>query len=493
MFKTQSILFVATMLLPFSGWAHASNETQRQIDTLREQNAQLNHQNKQLNGRVNTLSAKVDALAPQPLRVTTLKQEPVCCDANEVRHNAFYIKNVYPDFYDIITQNSPKSNLTSNCNCVGIFCFSVLGNIDFNYSDHDGDPFNANLDGVGVRPMFGPYSKNFQGGITDLDLFVDMAINSWVHGHVDLAYINASIITKTTAREDIDWSTAYRNGGALKVNQAYFMLANPACTPLYIQLGRFNSTFGDYESFPMTRSLTQLLEEQRGGGINVGAIFDNGFYASANWTLSRQSLDNYTGENDSLYFGTNRDRNYGGKLGFKGPVSNSIQFAADVSYTADIRDSDYLESGYDLYNNDLRTAPFINFLLENSFVRMVRTPGVAAHVGVDICNVGLYANYVTALNALNPGDIDNSKIWAFDVNANVKFPVCNHAVKLEASYQRAGHTNVYYTYTPIDQVPVLVPGFPLEVGNILPEDRLVGSVWFNVMRHVTIAAQWVHD
>ncbi|MDQ2994448.1 MAG: LbtU family siderophore porin [Pseudomonadota bacterium] len=474
-----SALLTAAMLLPLSGYAHKQIDTERELENLRRQ--------------VNVLNQKVDHLSVN--KYAPGKWQP------EATINGLYLRNTFPDFYEIVTQNSPKSNAASTCNCFGVFCVSALGNIDLNLSDHEANPYgnNGSLYGIGVRPVFGSNVTNFIGSITNIDLFIDAAVNKWAGAHIDLAYINASTATRTYAYGDTDWSSAYQNAAALRVNQAYFWLANPCATPFYLQLGRFNTTFGDYEAFPISRSLPQLLEEQRSGGINVGAILEGGFYASANWTMEQQSLDNFTGTDSSLYNGTNRDRNYGGKVGFKGPLSDCVQLDLAASYTTDLRDSDYLSEGYQFYNVGLHKIPFDNFLLTNSFVRMDRARGVAVHAGIDFWNFGIYGDYVTALNSLNPTDTENSKIWAMDVNANIKFCVCGHPVKLEAGYQRAGEANVFDSITAPNQIApggnVVAPGFtlPLQMGNVLPEDRMVGTIWVNVMPHVTVAAQWLHD
>lgn len=466
------------LLCSLNSEAHKKSDTRQEIAVLRKQVAELNK--------------KVDCLSSQ--------NDQTCIVPKKASGNVMYIKNEYPNFYSIVTQNGPKSQSNKGCNCSGIFCFSALANLDLVYSDRKAVDRDHEFDGtgsfygIGVNPLYGPNDVNFFGSINNIDLFIDAAVNRWINAHLDLAYLNASIFTRSYAHADTDWNNAYRNAAGLRVNEAYFLFANPTCTPFYIQLGRFYTQFGDYEPYPIKQTLPQLLEQQRSGGINVGAIFNSGWFAQASWTMSQQSLDNQTGRDGTAYNGTNKDRNYGGKLGFKGPISNSVQLDLNASYTADIRDSDYLAAAYLNFNVDEKSYDLGDFVLHNQNARFVRTPGFAAHAGVDIHNVGLYADYVTALNSLNPADLEDSHIWAMDVAANVKFCVGRFPVKLEAGYQHAGNTDVVYTYLNDIQTPPF--GTPIGIfryGHILPEDRAVGTIWVTVMPHLTLAAQWLHD
>ena len=105
-----------------------------------------------------------------------------------------------------------------------------------------------------------------------MNLFVDAGINNWVNMHLDFAYVNGSRRTVAYSFNDSDWTTAYNRAAGLKVNQAYMLFANPAVTPFFIQLGRFNAPFGEYQPFPLTPSLTQLISQTRTGGISAGMI-----------------------------------------------------------------------------------------------------------------------------------------------------------------------------------------------------------------------------
>lgn len=454
-------------------------------------------QEKSLREEINQLKREVNALKhdKQPCH-----KQPIF--ATRTPSQTLYIKNEFPHFYNIVTQNNPKSNANYGCNCFGIFCFSALANLDLTMSDHEGSPQQdvfsnkGSVYGVGVRPLFGENDINFFGSINNLDLFIDFAVNKWVGAHIDIAYVNASTATRTYAHDQTDWTNVYQPAAALRLNVAYFLLANPACTPFYFQVGRFYSTFGDYDPFPITRSLPQLLAEQRTGGVILGAVFDNGLYASANWTMAQQSTDNYAGKDATAYFGTNKDRNYGGKLGFNGPIGHEVEINIDASYTADIRDSDYISGEYRFFNNDIDPIKIIELLTHNQYLRFTRAPGLALHAEIDYRNFALYGDYVTALNALNPDDINNSKIWAMDVDANYKFCAYNFPIKVEASYQRAGNADTGFVYLAPPEVQIPPPGLTLglvKLGNILPQDRIVGSIWVTVLPNVTLAAQYCHD
>ena len=69
--------------------------------------------------------------------------QPDCCP-NEVSHcHVNNIKFNYPDFYEIVTENSPKSNANQDICIKGLLCISGVTNFDLQYSDRFGTGFSS--------------------------------------------------------------------------------------------------------------------------------------------------------------------------------------------------------------------------------------------------------------------------------------------------------------------------------------------------------------
>lgn len=515
-------------LLPISIYASSDSNIQEEIALLKKQNAYLmkrdkeiavlKKQNAYLMRKVNSLAVKgqhhrnsVVTVQPQPTQSYDMKAANYIAVPAPVNF-AFNLRNNYPYFYDIITTNSPKSyNPRQHCMTDGFICISGIANFDLLYTDHAGHTqFGippGSFHGLGVRPLFGTSENDIFGSINNLDLFIDGAINDWVSMHVDLAYLNGSRRAVTYSVNSLDLSTAYRAEAGLKVNQAYVLLANPEKIPFFLQVGRYNAPFGEYDPYAITPSLTQLIEQSRTGGVMLGAILQNGLYAEADWSMARQSFANvndvYIGYNflANVFPGgvpvnlNNKDRNFGGKIGFRGNLFNS-NFHANVnaSWIADVRDSDYFQGGWDNYNFDFKYYPFIDTILRNWFVYMKRAPGAALHGDLTYRWFEIDADYATALTPLNPQFPNNSKIWAWGVDASVSFPLFSMPSKFIAGYQRAGDSNIYGALSPFAAGP-FAPIFPqlFIYGNVLPKNRYLFTYQVIVMPWVDVALQWVHD
>jgi len=393
-----------------------------------------------------------------------------------------------------------------------MLCVSGLANFDLIYSNRTGHlaegPPPGSFHGLGVRPLFGLADNNIFGSINNINLLFDGGINNWVNMHLDLAYVNGSRRTVSYSFNDSDWSTVYNRAAAIKVNQAYALFANPAVTPFFVQIGRFNAPFGDYQAFPITPSLTQLISQVRTGGVTAGAILPNGLYAEASWNMARQSTENandiyivYNGLSNIPGFGgtpiriNNKDRNYGGKIGFRGKLFHGQLYAnVNASYIADIRDSDYFAAGWDQYNLEIKQYPLFGDTIRNRFVYMQRAHAIALHANFAYKFFGLGGDYVTALEPLNPADPKHSKIWAYALDASVKFPIFHHMPsKFTIGFQQAGDANIYALLAPFT-APQLAPLFPpFLVGNVLPHYRYIATYQVHVLPWVMAAVQWVHD
>ena len=360
-----------------------------------------------------------------------------------------------------------------------------------------------------MRPLFGLNSNEFIGNINNINFFIDTNVGQWVTGHFDFAYVNASRRVRSYAHKETDFGSVYRGAAALKVNQAYLLVANPAVTPFYFKIGRINHPFGDYEPFSVTPSLSQLLSEMRTGGVVLGAVFENGFYGSVQWSMSKQSLESLNGVAEGGGFsadfvipagstygfvvGDNKDRNYGFKLGFRSCM-NDIRYHVNGAYIADIRDSDYLLEATELYNHAYRTKQeSAQFLYRNSWVIMKRAAGMSLHGDIDYCGFGASANYVKALSGISHDDSIDSKICAYDITGYAKFPVYGFDTKFRLSYQGADKATVHYAF--VNEVTDLGPPpfFLPQMGNVLPCHRWQADYEVKLRCNISATIQWVHD
>src|SRR5689334_22822586 len=80
-------------------------------------------------------------------------------------------------FYQTINQNSPLSYANNHLCIMNMLSFSGRFSMDFRYYDRYGIPFNGNVWGVGLRPMFGDHASQFWGSLNEASLFVDARIN----------------------------------------------------------------------------------------------------------------------------------------------------------------------------------------------------------------------------------------------------------------------------------------------------------------------------
>jgi len=405
---------------------------------------------------------------------------------------ALYIRKNYNNFYHVVTQNGPKSYGHQFC-IDGYMCFSGQANFDLRYYDHSGDFIPGSVVGVGIRPLFGPHDQQILGSINNADLFVDAGINHWVNAHMDLAYVNASQKVRTHAENYEDWGSVYRPSAALKVNEAYLLFANPAATPLFMKIGRFNLDFGDYNPYPMVDSLTQLISQIRTGGVEVGAAFPSGIYGDVSWSMAQQSIENLNLAGSSLV-GNNKDRNFGARIGFRHLFQHNhhhVFVNANVSYVSDIRDADYLASGFQQFNYYIRLRQPFNTFFPNGYYYMARAGGIAAHVNIRVDHVGLGGDYVTALKRLNP-DSSNSQISAWGVNASLYFSVLQHSSVFELGYQQAKNADVYgISLEPgVNGIPI---AFAPPIGAVLPRNRIEATYSVLLLPQISASFQWVHD
>jgi hypothetical protein len=410
--------------------------------------------------------------------------------------NPLYIKHHFPSFYENITYLSPKSTANKD-RCFAGICVSGLVNLDLNYFNRRGNGFQpGSVVGTGLRPLFDIHQPQMIGSINNIDLFIDTAINNLVTAHFDLAYVNGSTKTDLFSFQDKDWNTVYENGSALKVNQAYLLFANPALTPLFVQIGRIYANFGDYKPFPIIETLTQLLSEMRTGGVMAGAIFPNGLYATASWTMSEQSLRNFEPNTpfiDSLPSAADYTRNINGKAGFMGSIAD-LCVNANASYTYNIADVNYILGTFYFGNKDIKASATGEPVLRNQYFILNRAAGLALHADLRYNRFVLGGDFVTALSDLNPGPV-NGHVRAWGGYASVDFAPFNFPTTFEIMYQGSKNADIFETVVACifpGDCPISPAGV-LQIGPILPQARYQASITTEILPHINISLQGLRD
>lgn len=418
-------------------------------------------------------------------------------------------------FYQTVLQNSPLSYADNHLCINNLLSFSGKISMDFRWYDRYGSPFNKNLWGVGLRPMFGPRASQFWASLNEASLFVDARINQWMLADMSLTYVNGNVAGRTFDHYQSDWRSVWGSPASLKVDEAYLTIAKPEITPFYVRIGRQYSIFGDYKPYPLTYSLPQLLEQSRTGAFVAGAVLPSGFYGAVNWSLSKQSLNDINAPaGSSLTSGGSEtdhlDRNYGAKLGYQLDAcvkDQKFHLNTNVSWLDDIRDVDYLNEIWfdaDSAASDAQTS--LVTLGQAGFMKS--QGGVAFHADSNWGPFGLGGDYVTALGNLNPISSVNSRIYSWAVDGNISFvlPInmfgmCGMPSWFDVSYQGSGNaqpfgiivTNPFAFSVAVSQLGPFGSLLPLQIGNVLPQRRWQFTYTVNAMKNVTVSAQYVHD
>lgn len=281
--------------------------------------------------------------------------------------------------------------------------------------------------------------------VSNATLFIDAVVNRWVKGHLALNYNDGGVRTVSNQQ--------YYPGGTL--DEAYITVSDFTQSPAYLRLGRQYVPFGTYERYPITTSLTQLLEQTRATAANVGFVTANGFNGALYGFRGAQHND----------INRRRLNDFGAQLGY-GNTFNDVNLNANVGYLYNMADVNYIAAGFGGGANG---------------VYATRVGGVAAHVGASVGPFDASVDGVTALQRFSPADLPTSftsgtgaRPWAVGVDVGYSFPVMNRNSRVNFSYQHSG-----------DAALVGTSG--------MPRDRYLVGYNVNILKNTTLGAQVYHD
>jgi len=318
-------------------------------------------------------------------------------------------QGVAVDYNQVIGRNSPVSSTISPIPAWEKRIFiGGLVNGDLTYAERG---WNPNIPGFLV-PDFNESAKNSDTiTLNNANLFVEAKVNDFTKGHVGL------VIQQRPG-------TQLNTNLALNVDEAYATFSDFCQTPFYLQAGRKFTSFGNYNPYPITYSLTQLLAQTDEEVIELGYVSTDGFHGA---------LYAFNGPNSQR---NNRINNFGADLGFNAQY-DAILYNVGVGYVKDIRDSQFLVA--QLSNNN-----FPDTWDELDDATSQQTGGLALHGDVTSGPFELRADYVQAMRQIivhdyNGDRYDNlgTKVSAYGVRAGFGFDSIGYVSQFALGYQHS--------------------------------------------------------
>ncbi len=374
-----------------------------------------------------------------------------------VTEHANYTSTVQPqggvvvDYTKVIGRNSPTYNtMAPQASWEKRVFVGGLVNGDLTYAQR-----GFNSDTLGFRlPDFAEQSVHADTiTLNNANLFIDTKINDFTTGHLGL------VITQRPGESTVSSS-------ALKVDEAYATFNNFCQSPFYLQAGRKFTSFGNYDPYPITYSLTQLLTQTDEEVIELGYVSTDGFHGA---------LYAYNGPRSQK---DNRINNFGADLGFNAQYDN-VLYNVGIGYVKDIRDSQFINAQLDnknaipgvVYVPQTYPVGTYSNTLPDAFTR--QTGGLALHADVSSGPFELRADYVQAMRQLIADyDIDNgTKAEAFGVRGAFGFDSAGYVSQFGVGYQGSQGSRF--------------------LG--MPKDRVLADYSIEVNKNVKVTVEYAHN
>lgn len=302
----------------------------------------------------------------------------------------------------LANRNSPISNVSCFNWEKRIFVGGLL-NVDAVYSGRD---WNASVaPGFRVPSFFSDSAHGSDIVVNNANLLVDAKVNDATKAHIGLAF------TQRPGQSSFISDRDDSQKAQLDIDEAYITF-NDCSSPFYLQAGRKFTSFGNYNPYPITYSLTQLLSQT---------------------------------DEEVLEFGYNsNDGLHGAVYVFNGPLSGLVNGNADVTrinnYGVDIAYSaQYDNISYNIgadYVKDIRDATFVAGQLSGSNSR--GAAGYALHGDLSNGPFSLSGDYVTAGRQILVSGIVDSRAWAYGLQLGYGFDSMGYASNASVGYQHSG-------------------------------------------------------
>ena len=333
--------------------------------------------------------------------------------ANHMNYAATPESHALNNIASIADRNSPKSDVPG-FNWEKRLTVGGLLNVDTVYSQRSWNFFATPDFEV---PNFAANSVHASDiVVNNANVFLDAKINNVTTAHIGLAFTQRPGDQGSTLEADETYNIQVKSGiqsPDLSVDEAYLSF-NDCSSPFYLQAGRKFTSFANYNPYPITYSLTQLLSQTDEEVLELGYMSNNGFHGSLyafNGPFSGQ-----VGASDS-----SRIRNYGVDLGYNAQYDN-IDYNLGLGYVKDIRDASFVSQQLNFFvNADSRSAA-----------------GYAIHADMNNGPLVVKGDYVAAVRQIIAASPSNTRAWAYGLEAGYGFDSMGWGSVASVGYQRSG-------------------------------------------------------
>lgn len=221
----------------------------------------------------------------------------------------------------------------------------------------------------------------------------------------------------------------------LSIDEAFILVGNEDAFPLVGQFGRFIVPFGVYEgntiSDPLTKEAFETKEDAAMANLGIGDFYGNLYVFNGD--------TNEGGGSDNI-------EHFGVTVGYEMRNDNLV-FGAEMGYINSVFDSDGLTDGFpDSIESDY-------------------AGGFAINTKLGIAGIGLFAEYITALDPVD--GIEPS------------------AIQLEATYvTEVAEREIFFSlgYSETD-----------ELGGVFPESRIAATAGIGLTEGLGLTIEYAHD
>ncbi|HCC55516.1 MAG TPA: hypothetical protein DEQ20_11450 [Desulfobulbaceae bacterium] len=267
---------------------------------------------------------------------------------------------------------------------------------------------------------------------------------------VNLATVELGLEAKITDLVSANVVALYEEGAEddhLIIDVGTITLGNEGKSPFYLTAGKMYVPFGSFKSAMVSDPLTLELAETRDTALLAG-------FAAAGWYGSLYTFNgevDKTGNNDTL-------STFGANLGYK------------------LEEGDWkIDLGAGWLNQLSNSNTLLDHLATTSGTVEGFTEALALHGRLQYGGLSVMTEYVAALDAFKPGEMDfagrgaKPKAWQLELAYTTE--VAEREVTLALGYQRT------------DEAVALG----------LPEHRYLASVGVGIFAHTTLALEYRHD
>lgn len=338
----------------------------------------------------------------------------------------------------------------------------------------DGDAGLSTKTPARTLASLGRYNGEHSGSVnlTNLFLYADFGVTSWLNGHVAGLYNNNrafyqrydqnNSLTSRRVPDGINQPHFARSDYSL--DEAFFTLVSPKNSLLFAEGGRFYAPFGNYQLHPLTETLPQQLSQIQGDGFEAGLLSSVGEHWG-NIKLVGFAIKPAVNYPNSPY---PHQGNFGAQLSYN-MNTDAVGYTVDFGYLNNMGQVDYLATSTPLVFDSADHRKTGGFALD-----------FLGHAGPFDSHI----NFVTLLKSFPETQIqfENSgaKPKAIDIGTGYRFDLLNHDSHFGISYQHSW------------QAAQLSLGSVIPGGS-LPKQRVQSDYTINLLKNLAMQFQVHYD